>query len=148
MAAALDRDPCFGRRRERIARLALQVAALPWEAFGETPLAKALARGARRIDKARAKARRRPGDDERWHRLRRRVRRLRQQETLLAPLLPALLPEAPVPVEEATALGEAQDDALLLRHCGRGSPFTPATRRLLRAAAVARLQRVRGALAG
>ena len=148
MAMALARDPDFGRRRARIARLALQVAALPWERLDEAAIARALERGARRIDKARRKARRHPDDHERWHALRRRVRRLRQQETLLAPLVPALLPEAKVPVEEATALGEAQDDALLLRHCGRGSPFAPATRRLLRAAAGERLRRARAVLAG
>jgi len=53
-----------------------------------------------------------------------------------------------VTVEEATLLGEAQDDALLLRHCGARSPFPPELRKLLRKEARARLRRVRVAPAG
>ncbi len=48
-----------------------------------------------------------------------------------------------VTADEATVLGEAQDDALLLRHCGSHSPFPPLLRKLLRAEARARLGRVR-----
>jgi hypothetical protein len=44
----------------------------------------------------------------------------------------------------ADILGESQDDALLLRHCGSRSPFTSDQRKPLRAIARERLQRARG----
>jgi len=67
----------------------------------------------------------------------------RQQDHLLAALEPELRPVDGVTAEEAAVLGEAQDNALLLRHCGPHSPFPPPLRKLLRAKARARLGRAR-----
>jgi hypothetical protein len=110
-------------------------------------VAKAVARSQARLARARRRTTRKPQDDERWHAMRRRLRRLRQQDHLLAALEPSLRPDTDVSAEEATVLGEAQDDALLLRHCGSHSPFPPPLRALLRAEARSRLGRVRGPVA-
>ncbi len=143
LATALERDPGFARRRARLDALAARLARLDWEAVREQDVAKSVARSERRLAKARRRAKRRPGDDERWHVLRRRLRRLRQQDSLLQAVAPAFRPAGGVPADEATALGEAQDDALLLRHCARRSPFPPPIRRAIRAVARARLAGVR-----
>ncbi|KFN48598.1 hypothetical protein N790_06165 [Arenimonas malthae CC-JY-1] len=144
MAAALARDPGFERHRKRLLALAARLARLDWDAVDETVVAKGVARSERRLAKARRRAERAPGDDERWHVLRRRLRRLRQQDHLLLALAPELRPASGASPEEATTLGEAQDDVLLLRACGRGSPFPVPLRRALRALAARRLRQVRG----
>lgn len=144
---ALARDPGLARRRQRIQAFARRLARLPWDEVRDKRVARAVARSERRLAKARRRVLRQPGHDERWHVLRRRLRRLRQQDHLLMALAPALRPAAGVPLDEATMLGEAQDDVLLLRHCGPRSPFPPALRRELRAVARERLQRVREAVA-
>lgn len=144
---ALARDPGLARRRQRLEAFAQRLARLPWNEVRGKRVARAVARSERRLAKARRRALRQPGHDERWHVLRRRLRRLRQQDHLLVALAPDLRPAAGVPVDEATMLGEAQDDVLLLRHCGARSPFPPALRRELRAVARERLQRVREAVA-
>ncbi|WP_295363056.1 CHAD domain-containing protein [Arenimonas sp.] len=144
---ALAREPDLARRRQRIQGFARRLARLPWDEVRGKRVARAIARSERRLDKARARVARQPGHDERWHVLRRRLRRLRQQDHLLLALAPDLRPVAGVPLDEATMLGEAQDDVLLLRHCGSRSPFPPALRRELRAVARERLRRVREAVA-
>lgn len=111
-------------------------------------VAQAVGRSLRRLSRARKRVLRQPGQDERWHVLRRRLRRLRQQESLLQALDLALRPDSGVPADAATALGEAQDDVLLLRHCGPRSPFPPALRRSLRLVALERLRHARAAVAG
>jgi hypothetical protein len=143
LARALARDPDLQRRRQRLKAMAARLEALDWDRVTAGAVAKAVARSEKRLAKARRRAARRPGDDARWHALRRRLRRLRQQDHLLATLEPDLRPLGNVTADEATVLGEAQDDALLLRHCGSHSPFPPPLRRLLRAEARARLGRVR-----
>lgn len=140
---ALARDPDLARRRRRIEAFARRLARLPWDEVREKRVARAVERSERRLAKARRRVFRQPGHDERWHVLRRRLRRLRQQDHLLMTLAPALRPVAGVPLDEATMLGEAQDDALLLRHCASRSPFPPPMRRLLRDLAHERLARVR-----
>lgn len=75
---------------------------------------------------------------------RRRLRRLSQQDSLLQAVAPDLRPAGGVSADQATALGEAQDDALLLRHCARRSPFPAAIRLAIRKSARARLANVRG----
>lgn len=143
LARALARDPDFQRRRQRLKAMAARLEALDWDSVTAGGVAKAVARSEKRLAKARRRAARDPGDDARWHALRRRLRRLRQQDNLLASVEPDLRPPGNATVDEATVLGEAQDDALLLRHCGPHSPFPPPLRRLLRAEARARLGRVR-----
>lgn len=143
LARSLARDPDFQRRRARLQAMATRLEALDWSGVKPGAVAKSVARSEDRLAKARRRATRDPKDDARWHAMRRRLRRLRQQDHLLAALEPELRPTGNVTAEEAAVLGEAQDDALLLRHCGSHSPFPPPLRRLLRAEARARLGRVR-----
>lgn len=143
LARALVRDPDFQRRRDRLQAMATRLELLDWTDVKPGAVAKAVARSEERLAKARRRAARDPGDDANWHAIRRRLRRLRQQDHLLATLQPDLRPDDKVTAEEAAALGEAQDDALLLRHCGSHSPFPPLLRTLLRAEARARLTRER-----
>ena len=143
LARALARDPDFKRRRDRLQAMATRLEALDWDQVKPGAVAKSVARSEARLAKARRRATRHPKDDARWHAMRRRLRRLRQQDHLLAALEPDLRPVGSVTADEATVLGEAQDDALLLRHCGSHSPFPPPLRKLLRAEACARLGRVR-----
>lgn len=121
---------------------------LPWDELRNRQVARALARSERRLARARKRVARQPSHDERWHGLRRRLRRLRQQETLLQALELDVLPAAGVPLDQATALGEAQDDVLLLRHCGSRSPFPVDLRKELRTLARARLAHVRASANG
>lgn len=143
LVRSLARDPDFQRRRDRLKSMALRLERLEWENVKPGAVAKALARSEARLAKARRRATRHPDDDALWHAMRRRLRRLRQQDHLLAAIEPGLRPRDTASAEEATVLGEAQDDALLLRHCGSHSPFPPPLRRLLRAQARARLGSVR-----
>ena len=143
LARALARDPDFQRRRDRLQAMTARLEALDWTGVKPGAVAKSVARSEKRLAKARRRATRDPRDDARWHAMRRRLRRLRQQDHLLAAVEPDLRPVGNVTAEEAAVLGEAQDDALLLRHCGSHSPFPPPLRRLLRAEARARLGRVR-----
>ena len=143
LARSLARDPDFQRRRARLQAMATRLEALDWSDVKPRAVAKSVARSEERLAKARRRATRDPGDDARWHAMRRRLRRLRQQDHLLAALEPDLRPVDNVTADEATVLGEAQDDALLLRHCGSHSPFPLPLRKLLRVEARARLGRVR-----
>ena len=143
LARSLARDPDFQRRRDRLKSMAVRLERLDWESVKPGAVEKAVARSEARLAKARRRATRQPGDDALWHAMRRRLRRLRQQDNLLAAIEPGLRPRDTASAEEATVLGEAQDDALLLRHCGSHSPFPPPLRRLLRAQARARLGSVR-----
>lgn len=143
LARTLARDPDLKHRRARLQAMAARLEALAWDDVKPRAVSKSVARSEERLAKARRRATRDPGDDARWHAMRRRLRRLRQQDHLLAALEPDLRPAASVSAEEAAVLGEAQDDALLLRHCGSHSPFPPPLRSLLRAEARARLGRVR-----
>ena len=147
LARSLGRDPDLARRRKRLAAMAASLAQLDWGAVDHQDVLACVALSERRLVKARRRASRRPDDDERWHVLRRRLRRLRQQDSVLLDVEPTLRPREDASPAEATALGHAQDDALLLRHCGRGSPFPPAMRRAIREIAQDRLDRMR-AVAG
>lgn len=143
LARALERDPGFARRRRRLVALAEAVAALDWARLDGDVLDRGLARSRRRVRKARRHARRHADDDAGWHRYRRRLRRLRQQViALIASGLPP--PRGRRKLEAAASrLGEAQDDALVLRACRRKGLFDGEQRALLRALARARLQRAR-----
>jgi CHAD domain-containing protein len=143
LARALAADPGLERRRARLQAMSQRLAALDWPAVKRGKAAAALSRSEARVARSRKRIHREPGNDEHWHALRRRLRRLRQQDHLLAQIEPSLRPNVAVTLEEATILGEAQDDALLLRHCGTRSPFPPDLRKLLRKEARARLRRVR-----
>lgn len=139
---ALARDPGFRSRSGRLLAAEARLARLEWLAVGDADVAEAMMRSKRRANKARRRAKRHMDDDHLWHVYRRRLRRLRQQDTLLAEFLPELRPSTHG-LDDHTALGESQDDALLLRRCGKGSPFPPGQRALLRKIARERLQRAR-----
>jgi hypothetical protein len=142
---ALVRDPAFMARRLRLQAAQQRLARLDWRAVGEAEVAHAVKRSQRRADKAAKRIKRHPDDDEAWHVYRRRLRRLRQQDGLLADLLPALRLSKKRARDLTDVLGESQDDALLLRHCHRRSPFPSDQRKQLRAIARERLRRTRNA---
>lgn len=146
LSRALAADPEFSRRRARLVAMAVRLAKLDWEALRAKDVRAGFARSERRLAKARRRLDRHPEDDERWHVVRRRLRRLRQQDSLLVAAAPELRPAGGVDAGEATLLGHAQDDVLLLRHCGRRSPFPLPLRRALCGLARERLARVRGQL--
>lgn len=144
LSKALDRDPELEHRRTRIEALAGRLAKLDWARIDEHSVAAAVAHSERRLTTARERIALYPGEDARWHTLRRRLRRLHQQHNLLRRIAPVWQVDAHATSDEASRLGEAQDDALLLRHCRRNSPFAPGSRARLRALASERLGRVRG----
>lgn len=144
LAKALAGDPQFKRRRQRLQRLSEKLQGLDWDAVGEKDVAAAIKRSRRQLQKAGKEVAQRPLDDEAWHVCRRRLRRLRQQTNLLSGmgLGNGVLDSAFK--AQTDALGAAQDDALLIRQCGSGSPFKPEHRRLLRRSARQRLFNARG----
>jgi CHAD domain-containing protein len=131
LADALRRDPDLARRRERLLIAAEAMLALPWTRVTRADLEAAHAESLRRLHRA-AKQARGSTDPEDWHTLRRRVRRLRQQESLLADLLPEGWSPTPGLAELAERMGLAQDHALLLAQCRRAGMFAAADRALLR----------------
>jgi CHAD domain-containing protein len=143
LAKVLGRDPGLKRRRARVQALAERLARLDWTRIDQQSVVAAVAHSERRLARARERIARHPGEDDRWHTLRRRLRRLHQQHNLLRRIAPAWRVDARATTDEATRLGEAQDNALLLRNCGRNSPFAPGGRARLRALASERLARAR-----
>jgi CHAD domain len=140
---ALKRDPEFSSRRRRLLAAQERLLRLEWQAVSEEDVSKAVTRSKRRADKARQQSKQHPDDDKAWHVFRRRLRRLRQQDSLLAELQPNLRGVTKGTEHQARALGESQDDVLLLGQCGRRSPFPPDQRKLLRNIARERLQKTR-----
>lgn len=144
MREALQRDPELRARRRRLQAASARLQRLHWAAVDAAAVTRAMARSERRADKADRRVRHHPDDHAAWHVYRRRLRRLHQQDTLLSELQPSLrAPSARCLQHRAHALGVSQDDALLLSHCGRGSPFPPDQRKLLHAMAAERLLRAR-----
>lgn len=139
----LRRDPGLLARRQRIAGFRAQLDRLDWTRRGDDAVARAMARSLRRARKAGRRARKQPQDSQAWHRFRRRLRRLHQQNTVLAELAPELRLKAPALEQQARALGEAQDCLLLLARCAGRSPFAAALRPALRRLARQRLQQIR-----
>lgn len=123
-------DPELQGRRGLLAVLRAGVAALDWPALQVAALEQAIADSRARLDRAGRRARA-DGDDEAWHRWRRRARRLSQQRRALkAAGVDVYAPDLDKRIAER--LGVAQDLALLLDHCGRRSPFAAADRAALR----------------
>lgn len=140
---ALARDPRFAARRRRLRAASLRLLRLDWDSLSTADIARARRHSERRAGKAGHRARHQTSDDESWHVYRRRLRRLHQQDSLLAALQLPVRAEAKALELQANALGQAQDNVLLLSHCGRRSPFTPAQRALLRETARERLRYAR-----
>ncbi len=146
MERALERDPEFGKRRMRLLGVLEESKKLDWSGVSLARLHKAIARSEKRLEKSARVAKKRPEDDLTWHRMRRRLRRLRQQLNILEKLLPCesfAAGKAKDIEVQAAQLGESQDDSLLLARCGKGSPFAPQQRTWLRAVAQGRLVQAR-----
>jgi CHAD domain len=139
----LKRDPGLESRRQRLLQAQTRLDSLDWNALDERAVLRSVGRSRRRAAKAGPRAERRPDDEEAWHVYRRRMRRLHQQHTLLATIQPGLLPPTMGLDAHAGALGEFQDDVLLLRRCGNHSPFPATMRPLLRRIARERLRKAR-----
>ncbi len=147
LARTLARDPVFAARRRRLWIVHEHLARLDWQSIDAACVSTSVRRSKRRIDKAMQKALKNRNDELAWHTYRRRIRRLRQQDTLLSELQPDLCQAMHGLADRAHALGESQDNALLLRYCGKRSPFTIAQRALLRRVARERLHHVRASQA-
>lgn len=141
---ALASDPQFKRRRQHLLHLSERLQRLDWDSVGKKDVAAAIQRSECRLEKAGKWVRQHPDDDERWHDYRRRLRRLRQQASLLSGIDIDISLQDNAFKAQAHALGEAQDDVLLIRLCGGRSPFAREHRRLLRNAARQRLFNTRG----
>lgn len=137
---SLVRDPAFMARRLRLQGVQQRLKFLDDGSLEEDDVWREIERSRRRVDKAARQVKKHPDDDDAWHVYRRRLRRLRQQDTLLNDMLPARCLSKKRHRELADVLGESQDDVLLLRNCGRGSPFTADQRKFLRAIAQERLR--------
>ena len=131
LAAALQRDPDLQRRRARLVAAANVLDKLPWDQLRLKHIEAAHARSLRRVHRAGRRAFGHP-DIERWHALRRRLRRLRQQESALSEACPERAFESAGLGDLAVRMGEAQDHALLLARCQRSGVFASADRAMLR----------------
>ena len=140
MQAEIRDDPAFLRRRAVLEVLLAGMQALPWTSVLESDLAAAFERGASDAQAARDRAAK-SGRDEDWHRWRRRVRRLSQQHRAVGELGAGLVTASNRYKTLAVLLGEAQDHALLIAHCGSRSPFDDADRPALKTLARKGLKR-------
>ena len=123
----LRTDPELRGRSERLVALGQRIDALDWASLTARQVEDGLEYSTQRAAKA-GRSAIKGGGDERWHRWRRRVRRLGQQLHALG--------SASQPIDRhskklARLLGNAQDLTLLAMHCGRDSPFAADDRRAL-----------------
>ncbi len=131
LAAALARDPDFARRRQRLLEATMRLQSMPWTNIDEHAVRVAHTGARARLDRALKRARR-SDEPEDWHRLRRRLRRLRQQESALERCAPEWGLQTDGIGALAERMGEAQDHALLLAHCRRAGVFPARDRANLR----------------
>ncbi|MDE2156715.1 MAG: CHAD domain-containing protein [Xanthomonadaceae bacterium] len=139
---ALHDDAGFADRRAALAALAAELQALPWQDLREKDALRSLQHSESKAAAAAKRARRSMHDND-WHRWRRRARRVLQQRRALVEL--SALQKSGIDRDKAmtTLLGEAQDYALLLDHCGDGSPFAEPDRKALQALAKTGVRRTR-----
>lgn len=141
--AMADGNASMAENRELLVVLAAAMHSLPWSSIPAATVQAALRRSASKAAAASKRAMR-SGRDEDWHRWRRRARRLSQQQRALGDRpRGASKPDKTL----AVLLGEAQDYALLIDHCGADSPFTYPDRQALQAIAVKRVSRLRARIA-
>lgn len=141
LALTLQRDADFARRRRRIATVDTRLAALDWSTLDTHAARAALRRSERRLRRSRRKAMAKPDDDARWHTFRRRLRRWRQQITVLDAIAPETTRGLDSRDEQAVLMGELQDDSLLLARCAGRSPFPSDCRAAIREISRHRLSR-------
>jgi hypothetical protein len=144
LQTALALDPHLRSRRQRLLHASERMLRLDWASVGSDDVQAAVRRSVHRLKTAGKQVKKNSDDDGPWHDYRRRLRRLRQQDTLLSALdIDSGLSDRAFR-NQADALGNAQDDVLLIRRCGKDSPFRPEQRRLLRRTARQRLYNARG----
>lgn len=144
--AALTADPRFASLRARLHDAGTALHALPWSRLHIDDLHQALDQASARARKARDRACKRDQDAQ-WHRWRRRLRLLvHARETLRNGGL-ALSPSAADELRLATALGRAQDMAVLKRDCASDVVFAQADCKPLRRVVAQRLRRARRRIA-
>jgi len=150
--AATRSDPGLASRRAMLGVLRAAMTALDWSRPTPAGLRMAVADGDLRSHEARGRACG-TGEDEDWHRWRRRARRAAHQRRALeavgvpAPAEPDCVDGRAFDKRTAHRLGEAQDLSLLLDHCRRDSPFSKEDRDALRDRARPALQRARRRIA-
>jgi CHAD domain-containing protein len=120
--AALTEDPGLSARRADLAEACAILLRCDWRELSPTDLKRAHDASVADVHAALDAALASP-DPEAWHRFRRRLRRLRQQESALAECCPGLIPPTPGLPELADSMGLAQDYALLLAHLDDSGPF-------------------------
>ncbi|MDQ3617197.1 MAG: CHAD domain-containing protein [Pseudomonadota bacterium] len=143
--ATLKEDADFAGRRAQLAVLAAGLQALPWAAIDQDVQA-SLRKSATKATGASERAQK-SGDDQDWHRWRRRARRLSQQYRALGGAAIPLSANRDRDKTLAELLGKAQDFALLIDHCGGNSPFDDAIRKDLRKFASKHAKQVRARIA-
>jgi CHAD domain-containing protein len=129
--STLQDDPQLAGKRALLTTLQAALPALPWNVVQQTDVDAALTRSVLDLDAAGARALASTRDVD-WHRWRRRARRWSQQQRALGDQPGAHEPAQRHGRRLAIVLGEAQDHALILAHCGKCSPFADADRRVLR----------------
>jgi len=141
--AATHSDPGLSSRRAMLHVLRTALTALDWSRPTPAGLRMAVADSDMRSHEARLRACE-SGEDDDWHRWRRRARRASHQRRALEMVgLPAPGDSDRFDKRTTHRLGEAQDLSLLLDHCRRDSPFSKEDRVALRGRARPALQRAR-----
>ena len=141
--AATRSDPGLASRRAMLDVMGAAMVALEWSRPTPAGLRMAVADSDMRSHEARLRACE-SGEDDDWHRWRRRARRASHQRRALEMVgLPAPGDSDRFDKRTTHRLGEAQDLSLLLDHCRRDSPFSKEDRVALRGRARPALQRAR-----
>jgi CHAD domain-containing protein len=140
LAAALAADPGLATRRATLAESSATVLRLDWRELAPADLRRAHDASVADLHAALDAALASP-DPEAWHRFRRRLRRLRQQESALAECCRGLIPSTPGLPELADGMGLAQDYALLLAHLDEAGPFAARDRAALKRRLLPRYRR-------
>jgi CHAD domain-containing protein len=140
LASALADDPALAARRATLAEANAALLRLDWRELGPADLRRTHDASVADLHQALDAALAAP-DPEAWHRFRRRLRRLRQQESALAECCPDAIAPTPGLAELADGMGLAQDYALLLAHLDAAGPFSARDRVALKRRLVPRYRR-------
>lgn len=140
METALAGDPGLALRRAQLATASATLLRLTWGDIDAAALRRGHAASVAELHAALDAALATP-DAEAWHRFRRRLRRLRQQESALAECCPEVIPPTPGLPELADGMGLAQDYALLLAHLDESGPFAARDRLALKRRLLPRYRR-------
>lgn len=140
METALAEDPGLASRRAQLATASATLLRLAWGDVDAAALRQAHAASVVDLHATLDAALATP-DAEAWHRFRRRLRRLRQQESALAECCPEVIPPTPGLPELADGMGLAQDYALLLAHLDETGPFSARDRLALKRRLLPRYRR-------